>query len=77
MEAQEQIMIFLDGLYETEDDPDLLDLLVAEPQNKKIASLNYDYQPTPLPQQQNEEIEEAGLKTSNTSTETNASSEHI
>lgn len=45
MEAEEQIMIMMDGLYETEDDPDLLDLLGSEPQPLKKGSLNYDYQP--------------------------------
>jgi hypothetical protein len=45
MQMEEQIMIMMDGLYETEDDLDLLDQLGSEPQNIKKGSLNYDYQP--------------------------------
>lgn len=45
MEAEEQIMIMIDGLEEAEDDPDLLDVLGSEPQTVKKGSLNYDYQP--------------------------------
>jgi hypothetical protein len=69
---EEQIMIMMDGLYESEDDPDLLDLLGSEPQFAKRASLNYDYHPAPAAEQLDETSE---LKTSNRSTSTCADSE--
>lgn len=69
-------MIMMDGLYETEDDPDLLDLLGSEPQPTKKGSLNYDYQPAslPIPAGDIEETEAGELKTSNRSTSTCADS---
>ena len=48
MEAEEQIMIMLDGLDENEEGQDLLEQLVAEPEPAKKESVSYDYQPAPV-----------------------------
>lgn len=72
---EEQIMILLDGLDDNEDDQDLLEQLVAEPKSSKKSSLNYDYQPAPIPSQDIEETETSELKTSNRSTSTCGESE--
>jgi hypothetical protein len=40
-------MLEIEGLFEPEDDPDLLDLLGSEPVNHKKGSLTYDYEPAP------------------------------
>jgi len=65
----------LDGLYENEDDQDLLEQLVAEPTYNRTGSICYDYKPAPIPQHDIENIDTAELKTSNRSTETCADSE--
>lgn len=77
MDVEEQIMIMMDGLEETEDDPDLLDLLGSEPQFAKKGSLNYDYQPAVLEVPSGNLEDEAGLKVSNRSTSTCADSEPV
>ncbi len=73
-------MIEIEGLFEPEDDPDLLDLLGSEPVNHKKGSLTYDYEPAPLSPMsiqapEGEEGEAGYLKTSNTSTSTCTDSE--
>lgn len=67
---EEQIMILLDGLDDNEDDQDLLEQLVAEPEWGPKSSLDYGYQPAPIPSQDIEETETSELKTSNRSTST-------
>ena len=53
----------------------MLEQLVAEPEMKKPSSLNYDYEPAPLPTHNREEQDSSELKTSNRSTSTCADSE--
>ena len=72
MEAEEQIMILMDGLDECEEDADLLEQLGAEPLPLKRPSMIYDYRPALL----SEPIEpEPSLKVSNQSMSTNADTE--
>ena len=68
-------MILIDGLDDNQQEPDLLEQLVAEPSLNTTTSLNYDYRPALLHTHHQEEQDTSELKTSNRSTSTCADSE--